>query len=275
MTFCTPEIRLRDGSKYDGETMLKIEAIEAFSDNYIWLLSKGDRAAVVDPGDPAPVLAALKQRGLTLDSILITHHHFDHTGGIEALSKHADITVYGPQNPAISGISQCLQDGEQISVLGETFCVISVPGHTLDHIAYFSDADQPVLFSGDTLFAGGCGRMFEGQADQMWQSLTALRTLPKTTQVYCAHEYTLGNLAFAKAVEPENTSLATRIKDAEARRAQGLATVPSRLQLEIDTNPFLRIDTSSVRRAAEQQSGAALHDDAAVFAAIRGWKDNF
>lgn len=255
--------------------MLKIEAIPAFSDNYIWLISDGENAAVVDPGDAAPVQAALIDRGLTLQSILITHHHPDHTGGIEALTAGTEISVYGPCNEAVTGINTRLKDGEQITVLGQVFDVIAVPGHTLDHIAYFAPADQPVVFSGDTLFAGGCGRMFEGQPDQMWQSLARLRDLPANTLVYCAHEYTLGNLAFAQAVEPDNQALAQRMEDARKRREQNLATVPSLLQLECDTNPFLRVDEEHVKQAAAKHSGTPLDSNADVFAAVRAWKDNF
>lgn len=259
--------------------MIEITPIEAFNDNYIWLLADtaSGRAAVVDPGDPQPVLDTLRQRQLQLTTVLITHHHMDHIGGLRALADAASPTVYGPPGGHIEGLTQTLNDGDQIQLFDWRFSVLAVPGHTLDHIAYFSDSppDQPVLFCGDTLFAGGCGRLFEGSPQQMYQSLSRLSALPDTTRVYCAHEYTLANLAFASAVEPGNRALAARVDAARALREQKQPTVPSTLQLERETNPFLRSHTPAVQQAAAQHSGEPLADDTAVFAAIRRWKDQF
>ena len=201
--------------------MLSIHAVPAFNDNYIWLISTegSNQAFVVDPGDPAVVEQALQARELTLAGILITHHHFDHVGGLADLKARYTATVYGPDNPAIEGLDHIVRDGDEVDVLGARLSVIEVPGHTLDHIAYFMSGDEPLVFCGDTLFAGGCGRVFEGTPEMMYQSLTALAELPAETRIYCAHEYTLANLEFAQAVEPNNDSLARRVIADQASRA--------------------------------------------------------
>ena len=258
--------------------MLSIEPIKAFNDNYIWLLydPASRQAAVVDPGDAAPVMAALEARQLDLAAILITHHHFDHVGGLETLCQHYDPLVYGPHNPAIGGIQQRLASGDQVDVLGLRFDVLEVPGHTLDHIAYFHPAETPLLFCGDTLFAGGCGRVFEGTPAMMHASLQVLAALPPATRVFCAHEYTLANLAFAAAVEPDNQALAGRIAQARAARERDEPTVPSELALELATNPFLRCAQPELIASLQAQgklSGAAAAPE--VFASVRGWKDSF
>lgn len=262
--------------------MLKIDAIPAFDDNYIWLISRtdSDQAVVVDPGDGQAVQAVLDANKLTLNTILITHHHFDHVGGIEALCKDRQVHVIGPQNPAIEGLSQRVQANDTCDVLGISFTVKEVPGHTLDHIAYFASntdtaTQSPVLFCGDALFAGGCGRMFEGNPTQMCNSLAVMRDLPEATQVYCAHEYTLANLNFALAVEPDNKALSERYQQAQALRDNAQATVPSTIGLERKTNPFLRTHLSDIVQAAQKQAGATLSNESEVFATIRGWKDNF
>ena len=257
--------------------MLTIEPIPAFNDNYIWLLSDpgSSEAFVVDPGDAAPVFATLEARNLTLTGILITHHHFDHTGGLEALSAACNPLVFGPRNPAIAGIKERLAAGDRIQVLGQSFDVLEVPGHTLDHIAFYHAGSEPLLFCGDTLFAGGCGRVFEGTAPMMHQSLQRLAALPAETRVYCAHEYTLANLAFARAVEPDNEALARRITDAEASRAHNEPTVPSRLALEMATNPFLRCADPALQASLQAQGKLGGESTDEIFAAVRGWKDNF
>lgn len=257
--------------------MLTIDPIPAFSDNYIWLIyddSTGE-AFVVDPGDAAPVEARLKDMQLSLSGILITHHHFDHTGGLEALRSSHNPIVYGPVNPAVDGIDHRLTAGDVIQVLGESFSVIEVPGHTLDHIAYFHDGDTPLLFCGDTLFAGGCGRVFEGTPPMMHASLASLAELPGDTRIYCAHEYTLANLAFAAAVEPDNSDLRQRVVDAEATRSRNEPTVPSNISLELKTNPFLRCAEPALLDALRKQGRLEGESGPEVFATVRGWKDNF
>jgi len=258
--------------------MIKITPIAAFTDNYIWCLydDQSNRALVVDPGDGAPVQTFLAEHGLTLEAILITHHHFDHTGGIESLlaATERNIAVYGPST--ITSVNQPLQEGDNIEVLTLNFDVLAIPGHTLDHIAYYCDngPTEPLVFCGDTLFAGGCGRVFEGTGAMMAASLGKLAALPATTAVYCAHEYTLANLAFAKAVEPNSNPLHKRIIEAEQKRQQDLPTVPSTIAMELATNPFLRCSNDDVIAAARTQTTNA-EDSVAVFCAIRGWKDNF
>jgi hydroxyacylglutathione hydrolase len=256
---------------------IQIQPITAFSDNYIWLLynSQTRQACVVDPGDAQPVLATLKELGLELTDVLITHHHFDHVGGLKELQSAYSPRVYGPSNPAITGISDTLSAGDAITVLGMEFQVQEVPGHTLDHIAYFHDGEEPLLFCGDTLFAGGCGRLFEGTPVLMHKSLQSLAVLPPTTRVYCAHEYTLANLAFALAVEPENTALRQRIAEAEATRASNRPTVPSSISLELATNPFLRCSNTELRVSLASQGKLSEGSDSDVFSTVRAWKDNF
>ncbi|MBU3070089.1 hydroxyacylglutathione hydrolase [Aestuariicella sp. G3-2] len=257
--------------------MLKIITVPAFTDNYLWLFhpENSNQAYVVDPGDAAPIEDALTQYGLTLAGILVTHHHGDHTGGIAALTKGRSIPVFGPKSQNIPSITHPLSEGDEVTIEGQAaFKVIEVPGHTLDHIAYYS-ASEAVLFCGDTLFAGGCGRMFEGEPQQMQSSLAKLGSLPSETRVYCAHEYTLANLKFAQAVEPDNKHLQARNEQAEKARAQGQSTVPSTIGLELETNPFLRVNETSVINAANKQEPGNTNEPWQVFAVLRSWKDNF
>lgn len=260
--------------------MLLIEPIRAFQDNYIWLLHDhhSHQACVVDPGDAAPVLEALSSRGLSLATILITHHHPDHVGGVPQLVERYDATVYGPDSPRFRDVDVVLRDGDRISILGREFAVLTVPGHTLDHIAYYHriPGQPPVLFAGDTLFAGGCGRLFEGTAEQMHHSLTRLAELPDDTQMFCAHEYTLANLRFALTVEPGNKALQQRLREAERLRENDVPTLPSTIALEKATNPFLRSAEPEVIAAAGQYLGKDCSHASPVdtFAAIRLWKDN-
>jgi len=257
--------------------MLTIQPIPAFDDNYIWLLydDQSRQAFVVDPGDAAPVFAKLEELQLELAGILITHHHFDHTGGLEQLRGRYSPMVYGPHNRAIAGLTRQLGSGDSVEVLGVRFGVLEVPGHTLDHIAYFHDGEQPLLFCGDTLFAGGCGRVFEGTPPMMHESLQRLAALPPSTRVYCAHEYTLANLAFARAVEPDNEQLAQRVARAESTRARNEPTVPSEIALELATNPFLRCAQTDLLAALRAQGKLQGETAPEVFATVRGWKDNF
>lgn len=255
--------------------MLEVSPIEAFDDNYIWLLedSNGSQAAVVDPGDEEPVLAVLEARGLALVAILVTHHHFDHIGGIQGLlAAFPEARVFGPQDRRIPSRTDTVGEGDRFRVPGidDEFRVIEVPGHTATHIAYLA-ADA--LFCGDTLFAAGCGRVFDGTFDQLAASLARIAALPAATLCYCAHEYTLANLGFAKWVEPESPALAARASEAAALRHAGRPTVPSRLADELATNPFLRTDVPEVKAAAEAASGHRLQTQAQIFTALRRWKD--
>jgi hydroxyacylglutathione hydrolase len=260
--------------------MPSIERIEAFNDNYIWLIEDGSSAVVIDPGDAQPVIQQLNDRSLTLSAVLITHHHFDHVGGVELLrQQYPDIVVYAPRNSPYQDGDITVSDGDSLTLLGIQFDVIAVPGHTLDHIAYFNASwhDHPVLFCGDTLFAGGCGRVFEGTHQQMHHSLQLLAALPNDTAVYCAHEYTLANLLFAQAVEPNNAELKLRVEAVKAARQDNLATVPTSIGLELATNPFLRCDQLAVIGAAARSTnnGQQPANSDQVFAAIRQWKDAF
>ncbi len=258
----------------EASDAVAIEPIPAFDDNYFWLLVRGARAAVVDPGDAEPVLSRLQAQALKLEAILVTHRHGDHVGGVAALAGATGALVYGPRGEAIPARQFALGEGDAIEVLGLTLNVIDVPGHTRGHIAYHA-AQASALFCGDTLFCAGCGRLFEGTADQMTASLGKLARLPAQTRVYCAHEYTLSNLRFALAVEPDNAALHDRQRACSSLRARGLPTVPSTIGEELATNPFLRCDVPAVRRAAEARAGSALPTTAAVFSTLRAWKDRF
>lgn len=259
--------------------MIQISALPAFSDNYIWVLSDETtrRCAVVDPGEAAPVERWLDDRpGWVLDSILVTHHHHDHTGGVLALKQRTGAKVAGPADEAIPGLDRPLLDGDHVEVLGLSLKVLRVPGHTAGHIAFaHQEAAQPFVFSGDTLFAGGCGRLFEGTPEQMHRSLLKLAALADDTQVYCAHEYTLSNLRFAQAVEPGNKAVAERLAQVSAKRERHEVTVPSSLALEKATNPFLRVSETSIKEKLQQREGTELTSEAAVFKALRAWKDRF
>lgn len=257
--------------------MLKIDALPAFTDNYIWLLQDTEQrsCAVVDPGDAAPVLAWLAANPTwQLRDILITHHHPDHVGGVAALKAATGARVSGPARETIPQRDLALNDGDAVEVLGLTLQVLDVPGHTLGHIAYYQP-EHHWLFCGDTLFAAGCGRLFEGTPEQMHHSLSRLAALPGQTAVYCTHEYTLSNLRFACAVEPQNATLIQRQQDVIAWREAGRISLPSSIEHERATNPFLRCDQPQVRAAVSAQTGHAMVDEAQVFAGLRAWKDRF
>jgi len=255
--------------------MLYVEPISAFDDNYIWLLRESGRVgvAVVDPGDADPVIARLHDRGLDLTAILITHHHQDHIGGVaDLLARWPGALVTAPQDRRIASATRVVGEGDSISVPGfETrFDVIEVPGHTSTHIAYLADG---ALFCGDTLFAAGCGRVFDGTFEQLAASLRRISALPPQTLCYCAHEYTLANLGFAAWVEPDSAALAERTAQARRQRDAGEPTVPFELMLELATNPFLRTAEPAVISAAEGFAGERLVDQTTVFSALRRWKD--
>ncbi len=251
-----------------------VHTIPAFTDNYIWLFHQqgSSDAYVVDPGDAKPVLEALKDLGLTLEGILITHHHNDHVGGIEQLLTQYPVPVYGPKG--ITQATEIMVDGDTLDVAGTSFNVIEIPGHTLDHIAYYT-ASEPLVFLGDTIFANGCGRLFEGSPEQMWQSLSQLASLPPKTKLYCAHEYTEANTRFALAVEPDNSDLQQRAQDISKTRAENKPTIPSTLELELATNPFMRSNQLSIKEAAENYGQCKVSTEAEAFALIRQWKDSF
>ena len=255
---------------------LNLVALPAFDDNYIWMLHDGQRALVVDPGDSAVVLDALKRLSLRLETILVTHHHVDHTGGVDVLRDSTGATVFGPLTETMPEPIRRLQGGDKVQALGLTFDVIDVPGHTSGHIAYYCNSSDaaPLLFCGDTLFSGGCGRLFEGTPAQMLASLTKLAVLPGNTRVCCTHEYTLSNLKFARAVEPNNADLIQYQQQCMALRETNVPTLPSTIDRELRINPFLRSDQAEVVHAAQQLDPAAT-DAVAVFTAIRQWKNNF
>lgn len=255
---------------------MNLIALPAFEDNYLWLLHDGARALVVDPGDAQPVQAALARLGLPLQGILVTHHHGDHTGGVATLHEATGAPVFGPARERIPEPFKPLHGGQGMTMLDIDWQVIDVPGHTAGHIAYYApDVDgAPLLFCGDTLFSGGCGRLFEGTPAQMLASLDVLATLPSATRVCCAHEYTLANLRFAAAVEPGNQALADYTRQCERRRAQGLPTLPSDIGTERAINPFLRSRQPAVAQAVRAHTPSA-QDEVAVFAALREWKNTF
>ena len=255
--------------------MPTIYPIPALNDNYIWMIVHPElkQAVIVDPGESQPVIDALKKNHLELATILITHHHWDHTNGIQGLLDHKKVPVYGPANDPVKLCDRPLQHGDQIELpnLEMRFRIIDIPGHTLGHIAYIG---INAVFCGDTLFTGGCGRLFEGTAEQMTHSLGLLASLPPATWVYCAHEYTEANLRFAKIVEPNNPTLNQRIDDTQKLRTNNKPTVPSTIKLELQTNPFLRCQQQSVKQAVEEHCGRRLSDPIEVFAELRQWKDS-
>ena len=254
--------------------MINIEPIKAFNDNYIWLVTTNEGSIVIDPGEATKTINYLKENSLNLKGILITHHHFDHTGGIEDMLKFKNVDVYGPVNN-ISSINKKLRDGDLFSLIGIDFKIIEIPGHTLDHIAFFSENNgNPFLFCGDTLFSSGCGRVFEGTFEQMHKSVLKLKSLPANTKIYSGHEYTQSNLKFAMEVEPLNQKLVSRYNDVQDLLNKGTPTLPTTLELELEVNPFLRCQTKEVQSSVVKQFNTSNHEDE-IFKALRQWKDNF
>lgn len=249
---------------------MEMVAIPALRDNYIWCLHDNKQCIIVDPGDAVPVLRILEEQGLTLRAVLITHHHYDHTNGITELLNHRQVPIYGPSDFMQTTIAVSNLKSITIAVPEISFDILRVPGHTIDHIAYYS---QGIVFTGDTLFTAGCGRIFEGTALQMYTSLQTLQQLPDNTLVYCGHEYTENNLKFALEVEPNNFKIKERLLKTQALRRKNQPTVPATLANEKATNPFLRTAEKEVIAAASKYCGQALTDPIKVLSVIRAWKN--
>ncbi|NDU86236.1 MAG: hydroxyacylglutathione hydrolase [Ferrovum sp.] len=254
---------------------LSVTPVPAFADNYLWLIHDSHHAWIVDPGEAQPVIEMLSKLQLVLVGVLLTHHHGDHVGGLPILrDRFPHLVIYGPQGPLIPGITNPVKEGDGISLapLNMTLTVLEVPGHTLDHVAYYG---QGRLFCGDTLFAAGCGRVFEGTPEQMHHSLDKLAALPPSTSIYCAHEYTLKNLEFACMVDPDNDVLQRWHAEAQSQRTQHLPTLPSILGRELQGNPFLRVREPALHAALERRWGPMAADPVTIFTALRQWKNQF
>lgn len=261
------------------DTQTQLIAVPALSDNYIWMICKDKHAVVVDPGEAAPIQALLQQHNLSLDAILLTHHHGDHVGGVTALQQHSGALVYGPANESLPACDVRLAEGDTVHLPGVNLHlqILDIPGHTAGHIAFHGrlDTGSPVVFCGDTLFAAGCGRLFEGTPQQMTASLAKLANLPLETLVCCGHEYTLANLRWALQVEPDNAAIQNQWENATQLRTQERPTLPTTLNTELKTNPFLRTSHPDVVAAAVGYAGKPLDSSLAVFASLREWKNNF
>ena len=255
--------------------MLKISHIQAYSDNYIWLIQTNEGNTLVDPGDASPVLDFIQREEIEIDDILITHHHLDHVGGLQSLKPLIKGSIIGPESKNIDKLDYKVKDGELITTIGLEFSVIEIPGHTLDHIAFYSNTEKEVLFCGDTIFSGGCGRVFEGTFQQMNNSINILSRLPNSTEIYCAHEYTLSNLAFAKQVEPHNGELNRYYEEVINMRKNDIATIPTTLNRELQINPFLRVSNASLRESiSDKLNDSDQLSDTEIFKFLRTWKDS-
>ena len=254
--------------------MYSVEPIKAYDDNYIWLTSTNEGSIIVDPGESKKIIEGIDKNKIDLKAILITHHHFDHTNGLQDLLDINNFDVFGPVNN-INGINNKVGDSDQFTVIGIDFEVIEIPGHTLDHIGFYSfNNGDPILFCGDTLFAGGCGRVFEGTYQQMFEALKKISRLPKNTKIYCGHEYTLSNIKFALEVDPNNIKLQNEYKNVQELMKSNKPSLPTTIEKELDINPFLRCDDLDIQKNIVKKFNV---DDSEfeIFTAIRKWKDNF
>ncbi|WP_299259000.1 hydroxyacylglutathione hydrolase [uncultured Kushneria sp.] len=255
--------------------MLTVKPLPAFQDNYIWVMEQDNTGSVVvvDPGEAQPVIDYLERTGARLEAILITHHHHDHIGGLDELKTRYGSRVIGPDNPAIAGIDETVGEGDRFRLMGRHFEVMATPGHTLDHVSFLSSGTPSLLFCADTLFCGGCGRLFEGTPEQMYQALTRFAELDDDTLVFGAHEYTLSNLEFAQAAEPDNSARDALLEECQKARELDRPTLPSTIGRERLINPFMRTHLESVQHGAAKQGDT--HDELATFATLRAWKDRF
>jgi len=254
--------------------MLTVEPIKAYDDNYIWLITTNEGSLVVDPGESNKIIELIDSDKINLRGVLITHHHYDHTNGLSDLIKKKDLEVYGPNNN-IQEINNRVIELDKITIIGIEFEVIEIPGHTLDHIAFYSfNNGEPILFCGDTLFAGGCGRVFEGTYKQMFDSLKKISSYPQETKIYCGHEYTLSNLKFALEVDTNNHELENEFDNVKSLIASNTPSLPTTLQKELKINPFLRCDNSTIKNKVIKKFDM-VDDELEIFTALREWKDNF
>ena len=254
--------------------MLSVKPIKAYQDNYIWLVSTNEGSIVVDPGESKKILNLIDNNEIDLEGVLITHHHFDHTNGLSDLLNERSLEVYGPKNN-VNGINNIVKNNDKFTVIGIDFEVIEIPGHTLDHIAFYSfNSGEPILFCGDTLFSGGCGRVFEGTFDQMFNALKKISKYPKETKIFCGHEYTLSNLKFALAVDENNEDLIKEYNNIKNIVDSGNPSLPTILEKELKINPFLRCDNHHIKNKIVSKFNTS-DDEFEVFCALRQWKDNF
>ena len=253
--------------------MLSVEPIKAYTDNYIWLVSTNEGSIVVDPGESKEILNLVDSNKIDLKGVLITHHHYDHTNGLLDLTNKMNLEVYGPKK--IEGINNIVKESDKFSLIGIDFEVIEIPGHTLDHLAFYSSNNRdPILFCGDTLFAGGCGRVFEGTFEQMFESLKKISNYPKETKIFCGHEYTLSNLKFALEADEDNKQLADEYINVKKLISSDIPSLPTNLNKELKVNPFLRCNEINIKNKVIDKFDI-IDDELEIFTALRKWKDNF
>ena len=253
--------------------MLSVEPIKAYTDNYIWLVSTNEGSIVVDPGESKEILNLVDSNKIDLKGVLITHHHYDHTNGLIDLTNKMNLEVYGPKK--IEGINNIVKESDKFSLIGIDFEVIEIPGHTMDHLAFYSSNNRdPILFCGDTLFAGGCGRVFEGTFEQMFKSLKKISNYPKETKIFCGHEYTLSNLKFALEFDKDNKQLQDEYINVKKLISSDIPSLPTNLNKELKVNPFLRCDEINIKNKVIDKFDI-IDDELEIFTALRKWKDNF